>query len=319
MVQIAVSSATRVGYLLETTENVIPATPIFQTLRVTSESLEVKRTAEQSQELDSNRNVADSVLTSAEGTGALNYEFSATTFEDLLACAMRQNWVADQLVNGTVQKTLAVEVEYTTAVVYKRFTGAQISKMKIDFKPKSIITGSFDVLSRGTAYDNATIAGATYTAPTTTPIMTGGLDFAGFSMAGLTIDCVPMLSMEIDNNLRTLWCLNGSLDPNAISSGDFTVKGDIEFYLDANKYAILQAFIANTATSLNFTVGRTTLLKTSFEMPNVRFSEATVASQGKNNDVLIKAKWQAHRAPTTAFTVPITGEQATMRVTRHVV
>jgi hypothetical protein len=312
------SSSTRISYLMEATENTIPATPAWQRVRSTGETLNIKLDAQRSQELEPNRNVADEVTVSQHPSGGLNFEFSHASFEDFLSMALRAPWVTNQLVNGTTKLTAAFEVAFETGAtdIYKRITGAQLDKIKFEFKPKSMVTGSFDIMGRNGVFDNAPVAAATYVAPNTEVVMVAGLDFASFSMAGLTIDCVPMLTMEINNNLRSLYCLDGTNAPIDNAPGDCDVTGDIEFFLDENKYPLLQAYTANSATSINFTLGRTTLKKTAFEFPRVKLSDLQVVAQGNNQDVIIKAKWRALRSLTVL--TPSTN-QGSVRITRNVV
>jgi hypothetical protein len=164
-------------------------------------------------------------------------------------------------------------------------------------------------MGRTGTYANALIAGATYVAPNAEPVMSspdfGSLVFAG----GVTIDCLSMLSLNINNNLRAQKCL-GSLYASGFGLGDAEVSGDMEIYLDTNQYATLQAQVANSALGLDFTLGQTTLKRTRFNIPKIKLYDMEVPTPGNNEDVVIKTKWRG---------LYDAGILATMEVSRNVV
>lgn len=308
------TSATRVAYILEAVAGTTPVTPAWQRLRVTGEDFDVSRESKVSEELDPSRNVGDSVLSQSKAAGGAKFEFSDGSFEDIMALAVGGNWAADVLVNGVDENSMSVEVAYEGGAVdiFKRLTGCYVNDFNLDFKPGSILTGGFNVLGMGSVYDVAEVAGATYIVPNTEDVMVSSLDFGSLSVTGMpTIECVTSLSMKWANNLRPRYCLNGSLDPESIGWGQFECTGELELYLDQASKPILDALVNNTATGIAFTVGRTTLKKAMIEMPRVKITNAKVTAEGQNNDVMIKANFQAIKSPI------LLGN--TIRITRNVV
>jgi hypothetical protein len=77
----------------EVTWGVTPGTTALQALRITGESLGFNIENITSNELDYSRMVGDLVQTGAENSGAIDFELSYGTFDDLLEGAMMSDWV----------------------------------------------------------------------------------------------------------------------------------------------------------------------------------------------------------------------------------
>ena len=307
---VANTNETRVAYVVEDTENTIPEEPDFQTLRYTGETLNIERDVITSQEIETSRNVTDLLLVSGQGSGGVSFELSDGTFEDLIEGLMQSAWSSDAIVNGITKKSFTFEATYKTGGtdLYKRISGCQINTMSLSFTPGEAVTGSLDILGRTGISDNAIVTGATYEAPNSEPIMTAADDFAGLSIGGLTNPRVTAVTLNVTNNLRAQRVV-GSIDPAGIGSGRFEVTGEISLFLDVNQKAAIDAFLANTASSLSFTVGRTTLKKTRFNMPNIKFGGGIPTSPALDQDVVVAIPFTALKD---------TGIGGTLQITRNV-
>lgn len=96
------ASANRVSLFAvkETNWGQTPATPALQQLRYTGESLDDSITTEKSQEIRDDRMVSDLIVTDSSPSGAIDIEFSATTFDEFLASAMMSSFSAPLNIAG---------------------------------------------------------------------------------------------------------------------------------------------------------------------------------------------------------------------------
>jgi Phage tail tube protein len=312
----AVSNTTVIAYVPQTVATALPPTPAWQRIRATGEELNVLRETIASAELDPSRSVTDLLVAKGEASGSLNFEFSDATLEAFMAMVMRTNWTSDALINANIDLPAAFEIMFNTkggateTDTYKRLLGCRINTMSLEMQPGQIITGSMGVIGQQSIYDNAMVAGSTYTAPTTSPVMSA-VDFSAFALTGMTNTCLANLKIDISNNLRANHCL-GDSNPTDVLPGQFEVKGSVQFYLDHSMFPTLQQFIQRTDVAFSFTLGNTTLKKTRFDMPRTAWKNAKIVASGNNQDIMVDMEFQALKeVPTLAG--------GTMKITRNVV
>lgn len=285
------TSNVAVSYIAESTEGTTPAEPAFKRLRITGETLDVQRTAIQSKEMDPSRNIKDLILAGGRAAGGIEGEFSDAALDDILETVMWSTWSSDAITNGVAFNPKSFEAVFngTSGDIYKRFTGCYIPTFSLEAKVNEIITYKFDILGRGASYSNAAIADSTYSDVSTEAPMTA-TDFAGFVLGDISITCVNMLSMEINNNLRVQECL-GSLYPTGVGYGDFNCSGKMSFFLEHTHLDVLQAFENNTSDSLTWRFGLVDGKKTVFTVPKFKISNLKVQAASANNDVMVEADW----------------------------
>ncbi|MEG2266415.1 MAG: phage tail tube protein [Acinetobacter sp.] len=112
------ASSNRIGVyaVKEVTMGVVPTNPVFETLRITSESVNFNITNTNSAELRSDRMDSGAVQTGAESAGDMNFEFSAKTFDTLL-----ESGLADEFKGGLVA-TRSFDVSEVVAATNKFVT-----------------------------------------------------------------------------------------------------------------------------------------------------------------------------------------------------
>lgn len=81
-------------YVAEATYGVIPATPIFKPIRHTGTTLGLSKEALQSEEIRSDRQIADFRHGAYQVGGDINMELSFASFDDLLEATLLGTWVA---------------------------------------------------------------------------------------------------------------------------------------------------------------------------------------------------------------------------------
>ncbi len=303
---------TLLAYVAEVTPGTTPATPTFKKVRVNGETLEVGRKMVFSTELDGLRAEKNFAIAQRFGAGGVTFELTATTLEDFIAAACRDAWAANVVKGGAANTVSAFTLEALYEAggtdVYKRLTGAEVDTFSLAIKAGEIVSGSCSFMARDSDFASAGVAGATYTAINTEPIQVGA-NIASLAMSGLTIDCVPELTLEIKNNLRQQVGL-GNLALCGIGADKFEVSGKLTAILDSTEQSVLTAYSDGTATSLSFNLGPTANKKLTVSCPNIVLENIAVQADGVDGDVMISADWRALQAASLSG--------ASIQITRNV-
>ena len=289
----------QVAYVVEVTENTTPATPAFQKIRATGESLDVQRKINVSNELNGKRGARNYTVATAYGEGTIPFKWTDGSLEDLLESLMRAAWSADQLDHGNTPKFLTFEAKAETGGtdIYKRFAGSQVASMSLNLRAGEDVEGSFNIMARTADFYNAAVAGATYTEGNTEVVNTGA-HVGSIAMAGLTLDCLAAITCNIDNSLMTKYCL-GTLAPHSLDPGDLKVSGTLAAYMDSARYDMLRAYADGTATGIDFRIGSTAGKITRFQCPTVVLSDLKKSAESADGDtVMISANWTALQSST---------------------
>lgn len=289
----AVTSATRLSYIAESTENVIPTSPGWQNLRFTSETLNYNKVTVQSDEIRPDRNVSDLIDVGYGSGGNFGFELSYGTLDALLESLFFSTWSSNIIKNGVTPKTFAFEKTFETGAAdrYMRFAGCQLGSMSLSIRAREKIQGEISVLGRDHTYASAILSGATYADANTKAIMTasndvGSLTFGSFSPAA----DIMAININIDNNLREQIAV-ASRGAIGIGSGRFVVTGSVEAYFsDMGMYA---AFVDHDDVQIQFTVGSVSTEKYTFNLPKTKLSNGTVQTPGNDQDVFANFDFQA--------------------------
>lgn len=303
------SSAARVAYVAETTEDTIPTDPAWQLMRVTTEGLRIIREGQESQELEPSRNIKNWRVTSGRVEGSFGFEFTDGDLEAIMEGALFGAFSTDVLKNGTTRKTFSMETRHDAgggSYIYRRGSGLYISKFALDLKQGEIAKGSFDVLGQTGVYSDAVVSGTpTYTAAgTEEPIVAQDITISSPD-SSLLIDCVTSLTLEVDNNLRVHQCL-GSIHPTGVGLGDCKVTGTIEMYLDDALYDNYALFTDNTVAKLRILLNGGTNKKTQIDLSSIKLTELDDTTGAKNSDVMMKLGFQAIYNASDAATIKVT-------------
>ncbi|MCI7403750.1 phage tail tube protein [Pyramidobacter sp.] len=287
------ADTTQLGYIPEESWGVIPATPNWKLLRMTSESLQIDRSTVTSSEIRPDRNVADLITVGGGASGGFNFELSYGIFDDLIAAVLESEWNTDKVVNGAKQTSFALEKRLALGednYEYHRFTGMTPNTLSLNCEAQQIVTGSFGFMGKGGAVDSAIVSEAQYTDAPTDSIMNTSSHFANLTVTGAANPCIQSLSIEISNALRARNAV-GSLDSIGIGGGRFSVTGSMNCYFESN--SLYKKFLDDESVSLSFVVGTMASKKYKITMPRIKFSGGAPAAGGNDQDVMVNLSYQA--------------------------
>jgi hypothetical protein len=244
-------------------------------------------------------------LTASRIEGGFSAEFCDGENEDFLEGALCGTWASDILVNGTTEKSYTVEVKYEAGATdqYKLMTGGHVKEFSMDMAVAEKVKVNYAFVGMGSAFPVAAVSGATYVAAgTEPPLVTGNMALAS---SGLTVGDIMRASLKINNNLRVQGIL-GSFPASGIGYGTFECGGEIELYLSGGTSDHVTNYLTNTSFTLSFTIGSTTLKKTTFALGKVKLSDIMIAGEGNDQDVMVKASWIGVSADSSGTVLTVT-------------
>lgn len=283
---IGTSNRTALRFVAEVTEGTTPATPALKEIRYTGESLGYNISNTRSNEIRSDRNVADLIRTGAEAGGDINAEMSYGSFDDLIEAALCSTWAANVIENGITKKSFTFQRHFQDAGatgIFNQFRGALVDSWDLEVQQGQVVTTKFGIKARSMDVTETQIAGATFPAGSTTSVMS-----SVSNIANLLENAVPSteffrkLSLSIKNNVRGLKAI-GTLGNVGMALGTCDITGSIEIYF-ATK-TMLDRYINGTGFSLSFDMDDGTSNYTVL-LPKVKFETGQVMSGGLDQDIM---------------------------------
>jgi hypothetical protein len=289
----------------EATPGVTPATPAFQLIRPTSESLAYQPETQLSNELNPDRQLSDVIVSGGQSGGDIAFEISSNpAFEMMLEGAFGNNWATDVLNVGNLLKTYTVEMRFAldpaSAVPadqydYNRVNRALMDAMTLTFTPGGPATGSVTVLGGAYTRTDLALAGATYITAGQLPVMTGsGVFPVVFTIGGVdyTAWCVSNLVVNFRNNGRAIACL-GQETASEVALGRFECDMAASIYINKETEQLMDAFLNKEEMEFHFAAEDSLGNKYDFLFPRVRVSQCSQPAAGTNQDVIMEVTMQA--------------------------
>ena len=129
MADFATANRTDLSIVGELVYGVTPATPAWQKLRLTGESLNDSITTVKSQELRSDRMVTDLIPVDASPAGDINIEFSAESFDGLIEALMMSTWSTTLAVASVASDlVLAITGNHLTSATTDKFLNVVVGQ-----------------------------------------------------------------------------------------------------------------------------------------------------------------------------------------------
>ena len=264
---IATGSRHDMAYVAESTFGTTPTTPVFVPIRHTGTTLGLSKDAIESEELRQDRQIAHYRHGNKSVSGDVNIELSYGSFDDLLQATLAGSWASDVLLAGTTRRSFTIERHHSDINKYLRSTGCSFNSMSLSVAPNSMVTGSFSIIGKSFTVASTAISGATYSSETTSApfdSFTGSVNEGGSSVAVVT-----GIELSVDNGMEALYVV-GSDETLLPSIGKSTVTGSITAYFENS--LLIDKFISETASSLEFTLTDQAGNSYIFELPNVKYN-----------------------------------------------
>lgn len=285
------TSESTMAFIAEATYGVTPTTPAFKGLRFVSETLSQNVDTLVSNEVRADAMVADVRRSTVQVGGEIQFELeSDTNFQDLMAAALRGTWTTNVVKGGVLKPSFTFErkVVGSALTTYMRFLGCRLETFSLNIAPDQLVTGSLGVVGASHATATAVIAGATYTAAGSNPVMAGA-DITAIALSGVAGVDYMSATLNVTNNLRVQRKL-GTTSARGVGYGRRQITGEINAYFeDVTAYNV---FINDSTPSLSFTVtnGANSY---AVSLPKIRITSGEVPNDGNDNDFMVKLGYQA--------------------------
>jgi hypothetical protein len=265
----------------------------MKAMRMTGEDLLPEIETIISEELRSDRMVADTVQVSFQNSGGVNFEFSSHTLDDWLEGAACAAWATDVLKNGTDRISYSIERAHLDIDEFFLFTGMMVNTFTLTLATSAIAKGNITFLGSAATLGQATNATGGVTAANSNPVMNCMGDVAtlkeGSPLTALTGVYVQELSFTINNNLRPINEIGSDvLAYVGMGKQDLTGTLNIHFMNDQ----VFDKFLAGSASAIEFTLDDGSN-QYKFVFPNVKFETDNIATPGQDQDVLENVAWRA--------------------------
>lgn len=264
------------AYIAEVTYGTTPATPTLSDIRHTSCNIGLTKSALESAEVRSDRQIAHFRHGNKNVAGDIGIELSYGTFDDFLEAALGGTWDADtpsvgidQLQVGTTRRSFTVERKFDNLATpeWHRYTGAEVNTFNLSVAPDAIITGSFGMIAQDTAIATSAIAGSSYGAATTTEPFDS---FSGtITEGGSAIGTVTSLELTLENGMNPLFVVGSDVTEEP-SIGKSRVTGTLTVFFQSK--ALLDKFINETSSSLVFVLQDPAGNTYDFTLPNIIYT-----------------------------------------------
>lgn len=241
--------------IAESVYGTTPATPAWDTMRITSCSLGLSRDSLQSEENRSDRQIAVFRGGANQVQGDIGFELSYGTLDSLLEAALFGAWDSDTPALGTDQLKVGVTrksfsflrhfADLAAGKPYLLFTGCEVSSLSLSIAANAMVTGTLSVLGQAMTVSATAPASSTYIDPTETdPVdsFTGALLEGGVSIAVIT-----EVQLTLENGLESRYVV-GSRDSIRPSVGRSNVNGTITAYFENT--TLLEKFLDETESSI---------------------------------------------------------------------
>lgn len=300
MVDIASGSRLAVTYGMEETWGELDTDATLYELRVTGNTVNLTKDSFQSQELRSDRQIADLRHGMLNVSGDLPVELSHTSFDDLITSAMFEDWASDDTIaTGTTEYSFTLQKYFSDIGVYHVFPGCVVNNWNISVTPNGIITSTFNVMGKTMEVTAAEWTGSASAKATTSPFDS----FSGtLQEGGVTNALITSIDFSLSNGLATLPVI-GSNTTIGLVDGRANITGTVVAYF-ANA-TLLNKFINETESSLQFQLADPSSNTMTFYMPRIKYTGGDVPVNGEG-PVSVTLPFQALYSSGSGYSLQIT-------------
>jgi hypothetical protein len=223
-------------------------------IRHNGTSLALTKETVESNEIRSDRQIADIRHGNRQVGGDINTELSYGSFDDFIEAVLAGTWDTDgggvgidRLEAGVTRRYFSILRDFSDISQEELFTGCEINTFNMVVAPNAIVTGDFGIV--GDDASTTPPAGATFNAPTTTSPFDS---FTGIiNEGGGASSVVTSLTLNVDNGINALFVVGDSSSADT-SIARSNVTGSIDVYFE--DASLINKFWNETESSIDFTL-----------------------------------------------------------------
>lgn len=286
-------------YVAESTWSTTPTTPEMVKLRHKTCSLVLSKETNQSAELRDDRQISDFRHGTQKIEGDIEFELSYGEYDPILEGALFGAWTTNVLKVGTTAKSFTFERAFADIGQYGIFPGCMVKTTKLSVKPNEIVSGTFSLIGKGGSYSSSPLDASPTASQTNLPFdsFTGELSEGGSSIAVVT-----GLELSLENNLDPAYVVFSNQAAGVIP-GRSNLTGTLSAYFE--NLTLLNKFINETESSLEFTLGNGTTKSYTFLVPRLKYSGGSNPVKDEKG-IILEMPFQALYDATTGTNLQIT-------------
>lgn len=295
----------QVALIKEATYGVTPATPAFQVLPLTGESVSANVQTTESALMTDERQTLDLILQNITAEGDLNTELAVTPAMDILIeSAMAEDLVIlapvisgapdiYETMIGSTQTSFTLEKRFPDPAspgnfLYHRIPGCVVNTLGMATSSGEAATITFGLLGKELVTSSTLITGATYVDPTDIIVLRGPDTITlDIDSAAVGVECFSDFSFNLNNNYRGIQCL-GSIGNREVVIGRASI--DMAATLQFSSNDLLDILIAQSETTVDFVMQTGAAIDPgayfAAHFPRVKLSGNTIVAGGTGEDVV---------------------------------
>ena len=289
-----------------------PANAAMKLLRFVSEGLDHKNKTEISNEIRSDRQRSDLILTGYDSGGDVSQEIIyGEAFDVWAEAALCGKWTGDVLQNGTTNRSFLLEKGYLDIGKFVSFRGAVVDSFGVDIAAGKALTMQTKFMAAQGYPTPVSVSGTTVpTDPIGNEVMRAGslislLD-AGSDNIELVGQKVSRITFNVNDNLRP-HPLATDYQTDDFGRGVMGITGTLETYF--NDIDIYAAMKANSLFAFGFQMQDPSLATNNayqVVFPRVKLSAAPAPISGGDSDVKQTLTFQALVDVAVGYSIQIT-------------
>jgi len=267
---VAKGSSVSLLYAKEDSWAVLPSSPTVYNVRATGFSVNLSKDTFTSNELRSDRQLAELRTGMKSISGNIDVELIYGAFDDFIESAMFNTWSsAGDIQIGLDKKSFTLQRGFDNISVHNVFSGCVVNQWSVSIRPNAVVTSTFSVIGKDMG---------------NTEVLTGGTnpsDYAPFDSftgtiqeGGTSIGTITGLDFTLNNNINTLNVLMQDTAAG-LAEGRGNVTGTLTAYF-ANS-DLLNKFIDETESSIEITLTDAASNSLTFYFPRIKYTGGDVS------------------------------------------
>lgn len=280
----------RLYYAVEETPEVLPAVPVWKTVRRITDGLSESVTTEASASVSDTRFRQGGMATEAEITGSLEVELSVGLFDDFWSAVAMNNWASDVLqFGGDVRKTFTFVKFHSDIGQVFIYRGVRIGEASMSIATTGKITATFGLV--GTGFERTAVNPVVAPLPVPEVVMVSALNVGDLTVNGentVGTACMQSLELNITNNLEAIRCIGNqklSAQTYLEKMVDITLSSQFIFGAQAAKY--VDYVKSRDTMPINFSIEDSKGNGYAFEFPQLEVSEANHPDGGGEDTIML--------------------------------
>lgn len=280
----------RLYYAVEETPEVLPAVPVWKTVRRITDGLSESVTTEASASVSDTRFRQGGMATEAEITGSLEVELSVGLFDDFWSAVAMNNWASDVLqFGGDVRKTFTFVKFHSDIGQVFIYRGVRIGEASMSIATTGKITATFGLV--GTGFERTAVNPVVAPLPVPEVVMVSALNVGDLTVNGentVGTACMQSLELNITNNLEAIRCIGNqklSAQTYLEKMVDITLSSQFIFGAQAAEY--VDYVKSRDTMPINFSIEDSKGNGYAFEFPQLEVSEANHPDGGGEDTIML--------------------------------